>query len=195
MSSHNRIVLASGSPRRRQLLAEAGLSFECAESGVEERRAPDEGAREYALRMAREKASAVSCRAPDAIVIGADTVVECAGEILEKPADEADARRMLAKLSGREHLVVTAFAIFAAGGMIESEAVESRVSFRRLSESEIADYIATGEPFDKAGAYGIQGIGGGFIERVDGPQDNVMGLPVRSVMAALARAGAVGSAR
>ncbi len=194
MSSHNRIILASGSPRRRQLLAEAGLNFECAESGVEERRRPDECARDYALRMAREKASEVSRRVPDAIVIGADTIVECGGEILEKPADADDARRMLAKLSGRAHLVVTAFAIFAAGRMIESDAVESRVFFRPLSDAEIGDYIATGEPFDKAGAYGIQGIGGGFIERVDGPQDNVMGLPVRSVMAALARAGAVGSA-
>lgn len=182
-------VLASGSPRRRQLLTEAGLVFELMESGVEERREAREPAREYALRMAQAKASVVSSRAPSAIVLGADTVVECGGEILEKPSDAADARRMLSTLSERKHTVVTAFAIARGGQVIEADAVESSVFFRALSDAEIADYIATGEPFDKAGAYGIQGVGGGFIARVDGPRDNVMGLPVRNVLDALNRHG------
>ena len=193
MKSRPILILASGSPRRRQLLTEAGIVFDLIESGVEERRESEEPAREYALRMARAKASAVSSRVPFAIVLGADTVVECAGEILEKPADAADARRMLTTLSGRKHTVVTAFAIAREGRVTEADAVESNVFFRALGEKEIADYIATGEPFDKAGAYGIQGSGGGFIVRVDGPRDNVMGLPVRSVLDALARHGIAGN--
>ena len=192
MHRQPKFVLASGSPRRRQLLTEAGLTFELAESGVEELRTPHEPARDYALRMAQAKASAVSSRVTSAIVLGADTVVECGGEILEKPSDPADARRMLKTLSGRKHTVVTAFAIARDGEVIEEDAVESAVFFRDLSDQEIADYIATGEPFDKAGAYGIQGIGGGFIARVDGPRDNVMGLPVRNVLDALRRHGIAG---
>jgi septum formation protein len=183
------LVLASGSPRRRQLLTEVGLTFELMESGVEELRASGEKAREYALRMARAKATAASSRVPSAIVLGADTVVQCRGEILEKPVDADDARRMLSTLSGREHTVVTAFAIAREGEVAEADAVESKVFFRTLSDGEITDYIATGEPFDKAGAYGIQGAGGGFIARVDGPRDNVMGLPVREVLNALLRHG------
>jgi septum formation protein len=186
------IILASSSPRRRQLLAAAGLSFRCAESGVHEERGEHEGALDYALRLARDKAVAVSVREPEALVIGADTVVECAGEILEKPVDAADARRMLRRLAARTHTVVTAFAIARAGAVAASEAVASRVTFRDLTDREIDRYIATGEPFDKAGAYGIQGLAAGFIAAVDGPRDNVMGLPVRDVLAALdsARAAA-----
>jgi septum formation protein len=189
MYSPYRLVLASGSPRRRQLLSEAGLRFECVESGVEERREPNEDARIYASRMAHAKSLAVSRQIADAIVLGADTVVECVGEILEKPRDAADASRMLTTLSGRTHVVVTAFAIANNGRIVEGDAIESRVLFRPLDHEEIRDYIATGEPFDKAGAYGIQGVGGGFISRVDGPRDNVMGLPVREVLMALARRG------
>ena len=184
-----KLVLASGSPRRRQLLSAAGLSFELVESGVEERRQPQEPAREYALRMAQTKALAVARRLPDSIVLGADTVVECEAEILEKPVDAADAQRMLTLLAGRGHVVITAFAVAHDRRLIETEAVESEVFFRPLSETEIHDYIASGEPFDKAGAYGIQGIGGSFISRVDGPRDNVMGLPVEKVLAALERCG------
>jgi septum formation protein len=179
------IVLASGSPRRRQLLAAAGMRFRCAESGVHEERGAHEGARDYALRLARDKARAVSAREPAALVIGADTVVECAGEILEKPIDAADAHRMLRCLAARTHTVVTAFAIARAGGIAVSDAVTSRVTFRDLTDQEIDEYIATGEPFDKAGGYGIQGLAEGFIAAVDGPRDNVMGLPVRDVLAAL----------
>ena len=189
MTMPRKLILASGSPRRRQLLSAAGLSFELAESGVEERRRPQERAREYALRMARTKALAAAGHHPDSIVLGADTVVECEAQILEKPVDAADARRMLTILAGRGHLVITAFAVAQDRRLIETEAVESEVFFRQLSETEIRDYIASGEPFDKAGAYGIQGMGGGFISRVNGPRDNVMGLPVERVMAALERCG------
>jgi nucleoside triphosphate pyrophosphatase len=125
------------------------------------------------------------------MVLAADTVVECGGVILEKPADADDAARMLATLSGRTHTVVTAFALACGGRIVDSQAVTSRVTFRELTRDEIAAYIGTGEPFDKAGAYGIQGIGGGFIAQVEGSRDNVMGLPVDEVIAALKRHAAL----
>jgi len=150
-------------------------------------REPHESAREYALRMARDKALAVSKRHVERFVLAADTVVECDGVILEKPVDASDATRMLNALSGRTHTVVTAFAIASNGKVVANEAVASRVTFRALTADEIASYIATGEPFDKAGAYGIQGIGGGFITHVEGSRDNVMGLPTDEVIAALRR--------
>ena len=189
MADSTKVILASASPRRRQLLGAAGISFEVIESFVPEQHEPGEPARDYALRMAREKAGAVSSRFPEAIVIGADTIVMCETQILEKPAHPGDARRMLEMLSGRVHTVVTAFALARGGSILESSPVESRVTFRKLGEAEIDDYIATEEPFDKAGAYGIQGVGGGFISHVEGSRDNVMGLPTERVVAALARWG------
>ena len=184
-----KLILASGSPRRRELLTRAHIDFEVMQSGLEEVRATNESASDYALRMARDKALAVSRRHPNRAVLAADTVVECAGAILEKPADIADATRMLSMLSGKTHTVVTAFAIASNAEIVANEAVVSRVTFRGLSADEIAHYIATGEPFDKAGAYGIQGIGGGFISHVDGSRDNVMGLPTDEVIATLRRLG------
>jgi MAF protein len=189
MGDSSKVILASASPRRRQLLGATGIEFEVIESRMPERHQPGEPPRDYALRMARDKARAVSSRFPDAIVVGADTIVVCENQILEKPADATDARRMLAMLSSRTHTVVTAFALARAGKILESSPVESRVTFRKLTDAEISDYIATGEPFDKAGGYGIQGIGGGFISHVEGSRDNVMGLPTDSVVAALARYG------
>ncbi len=184
-----KVILASASPRRRQLLGATGILFDAIESHVPEGHVAGEPARDYALRMAREKAAAVSSRIPEAIVIGADTIVVCENQILEKPADAAEAHRMLAMLSARTHTVVTAYALARDGKILESSPVESRVTFRKLTDAEIDDYIATGEPFDKAGAYGIQGIGGGFISHVEGSRDNVMGLPTQNVIAALARYG------
>jgi septum formation protein len=184
-----KVILASASPRRRQLLSAAGIEFEVVESMMPEEHVAGEPPRVYALRMARDKAIAVSSRFPDAIVIGADTIVVCEAQILEKPTDADDARRMLAMLSSRTHTVVTAFALARGGEILESSPIESRVTFRRLTDAEIDDYIATDEPFDKAGAYGIQGIGGGFIAHVEGSRDNVMGLPTERVVAALARYG------
>ncbi len=189
MRDSNKVILASASPRRCQLLSAAGIQFEAIESMVPEQHVAGEPARDYALRMARDKAAAVSSRFPNAIVVGADTIVVCENQILEKPSDATDARRMLMMLSGRTHTVVTAFALARDGEILESSPVESRVNFRKLSDAEIDDYVATDEPFDKAGAYGIQGVGGGFIAQVDGPRDNVMGLPTEHVVAALARYG------
>jgi septum formation protein len=187
MTIASTLILASGSPRRRELLTRARIEFEVVQSGLDEIREPDEQARDYAFRMARDKALAVSARHPRRSVLAADTVVECEGEILEKPIDADEATRMLRTLSGRTHTVVTAFALATDVKIIASEAVISRVTFRALTPDEIATYIETGEPFDKAGAYGIQGVGGGFISHVDGSRDNVMGLPTDDVIAALRR--------
>jgi septum formation protein len=185
-----KVILASGSPRRRQLLGEAGFAFDVIESGVAEGHVGDEPVRDYALRMAREKARAVSSRERGAIVVGADTVVVCDAMILEKPGSPDDARRMLGMLSGRSHIVITAFALARDGTIVESEAIESRVTFRILGDAEIVEYVASGEPLDKAGAYGIQGRGGGFISHVEGSRANVMGLPTEQLVAALKRHGA-----
>ena len=189
MSDSIRVILASASPRRRQLLGAANIEFDVIESLVPEQHIAGEPAPDYALRMARDKARAVSSRFPDAIVVGADTIVVCEGQILEKPADANEARRMLAMLSARTHTVITAFALARGGDILESSPVESLVTFRQLADAEIDHYIATAEPYDKAGAYGIQGVGGGFIAHVDGSRDNVMGLPTERVIAALARFG------
>ena len=186
-----KLVLASASPRRRALLSAAGLSFSVIESRLHERRRPGESATEFALRMARDKAAAVSRRVADAIVLGADTIVEIEAQILGKPKNHDEARAMLTMLSGRIHRVVTAFAIARAGAVLEAAAVESRVRFRELDAAEIDAYIAGGEPFDKAGGYGIQDRGREFIADVEGSRDNVMGLPVGDVLAALARYGVV----
>ena len=179
------LILASGSPRRKTLLAAAGISFRVVESGVDEVREAHESARVFARRVAGEKAVSVSVLFPSAIVLGADTIVECADEILGKPQDPEDARRMLQLLSGNTHIVVTAFAFARAGVVVESSVVESRVTFRPLAPEEINAYLDTGEPFDKAGSYGIQGAGAGFISAVDGARDNVMGLPVDNVLRTL----------
>ncbi len=187
MTASTKVILASGSPRRRQLLGDAGFTFDVIESGVAEGHVGDEPARDYALRMAREKARAVSLRERSAIVVGADTVVVCDAMILEKPASPDDARRMLGMLSGRSHIVITAFALARDATIVESEAVESRVTFRVLGDAEIDEYVASGEPLDKAGAYGIQDRGNGFISCLEGSRTNVMGLPTEQVVAALMR--------
>ncbi len=184
-----RLVLASGSPRRKMLLDAVGLTFDVIESGIEEVRRESEDAINFASRMACEKALNVSDRIRDAIVLAADTIVECDGQILGKPADHTQAQAMLRMLSGNTHTVVTAFAIAAAGAIADSRAITSRVTFHALSLAEINAYVATGEPLDKAGAYGIQGLGAAFIKHVEGSRDNVMGLPVREVLAALRRHG------
>jgi septum formation protein len=183
------IVLASGSPRRRQLLAEAGVQFEIVESGVDELMREAEAGRDFALRMACEKALAVSLRRPRALVLGADTVVEINAEILGKPQDPEEARSMLCKLSGRVHRVYTGFALARGGRVAESAGVLSEVRFRELSDAEIDRYIATDEPYDKAGGYAVQGEAGNFIAAVQGSIANVMGLPIDEVLHALRRHG------
>jgi septum formation protein len=188
-AAETRLVLASASPRRRTLLTAAGIQFDVRHSDIDERILGGESADSFALRMAREKALKVSKAMGARVVLGADTVVECEGNILCKPRDDADARRMLHALSGRVHTVVTAFALARNALVLEERAVISRVRFRRLNSYEIDGYIRSGEPMDKAGAYGIQGEGAGFIAGVEGSRDNVMGLPVTEVLAALSRYG------
>jgi len=173
------------------LLREAGIEFAVIESGADETALPGESARDFALRMAREKALAVSLKAADDLVLAADTVVEIDGDILNKPESAEHARAMLRRLSGRTHTVITAFAIARDNALIESTPIQSRVTFRDLADDVINAYIASGEPFDKAGAYGIQGKGADFIVRVEGSWSNVMGLPVDETLAALRRQGAI----
>jgi septum formation protein len=171
------VVLASSSPRRRDLLNLIGIPHEVRPSNIDETMRPREAPRRYAERLAREKASAIAVRDPGLITIGADTVVVVNRKVLGKPTDPDDAARMLGMLSGREHTVITAVAV-ARGRKLRSAIEEVLVKFRRLREDEIEAYIATGEPMDKAGAYGIQGFGATMVERVEGDYFAVMGLPL-----------------
>jgi septum formation protein len=172
------IVLASGSPRRKEILASLGLAFTVRAADVEESLLPGESASDASERLARAKVEAAAALAPEALVIAADTLVVLDGGALGKPRDRADARRMLAALSGRAHDVVTGVAC-ARGGRIVSGRETTRVVFAAMTGAEIAAYSATGEPDDKAGAYALQGIGGLFVERVEGSPSTVVGLPVR----------------
>ena len=176
-----KVVLASGSPRRRQLLELIGIAHEVRPSNIDETMRPREAPRRHAERLAREKASVVATREPDVVTIGADTIVVINRKVLGKPRDTDDARRMLAMLSGREHTVITAVAV-ARGRKLRSAIEEVKVKFRRLREDEIDAYIATGEPMDKAGAYGIQGFGATIVECVNGDYFAVMGLPLARVV-------------
>jgi septum formation protein len=181
-----RVILASQSPRRRELLALIGIAHDVQPADIDERYLNGEAPRAHAERLAREKAQKV--HAPDAIVIGSDTIVVVDGDVLGKPRDAEDAARMLARLSGRRHAVITAVAA-AWKGRLESAVEEVDVTFHRLSDREIREYIATGEPMDKAGAYGIQGFGATIVERVDGDYFAVMGLPLQKLVRVLARLG------
>jgi septum formation protein len=175
--SGSRVVLASASPRRRELLNLIGIAHEVRPANIDETMRPREAPRRYAERLAREKASAIATRDPDLITIGADTVVVINRKVLGKPADADDAARMLRMLSGREHTVITAVAV-SRGRKLRSAIEEVRVKFRRLRDDEINAYIAMGEPMDKAGAYGIQGYGATIVERIEGDYFAVMGLPL-----------------
>lgn len=173
------LILASASPRRREILTAAGIPFRVAPSGIDEEPEPGETAESYVRRLARDKALALECGEDD-IILAADTVVTIDGEILEKPRDAADARRMLRLLSGREHEVITGVCLRTASR--ERVAHErTAVHFVPLSEREIDDYVASGEPLDKAGAYAIQGLASKFIDRIEGCYFNVVGLPVALV--------------
>lgn len=174
-----RLVLASQSPRRREILTSAGLDFEIRAGEVSEIRHPHEPVADYVRRLARAKAEAVP-RGAGEVVLGADTVVVIGDDVLGKPRDAEDAARMLALLSGREHTVVTGISLVHSGG-VECDAAETRVRFAELSTREIAEYVASGEPADKAGGYAIQGLASKFVERVEGCYFNVVGLPVTLV--------------
>ena len=185
-----RLILASASPRRRELLTQAGYQFEVQESSAPEARRPAEDAIRFATRLAREKAEAVFARRPSSepcLVLGADTVVVCDEEVMGKPADAADAARMLLLLSGRTHHVVTGVAVVwgADASAVEVAAEVTYVTMRTLSPEEVAQYIAGGEPMDKAGAYAIQGYAARWIPRISGCYFNVVGLPLALVASLL----------
>jgi septum formation protein len=170
-----RVILASQSPRRRELLTLIGIRHEVKPAAVDETHHAGEDPVAYVERVARDKVSKISATEADAIVIGADTTVVIDGDVLAKPDDEADAARMLGRLSGRSHFVHTAIAV-ARGGRVVSAVETVTVGFRALTADEIAAYIATREPMDKAGAYGIQGYGATIVQRVEGDYFSVMGL-------------------
>ncbi len=183
------LVLASESPRRRQLLSLVGIPHEVEPAGVDERVLSGELPAPHCERLAREKARVVARgRGPGAVVVGADTIVVVDGDILGKPRDAVAARRMLRRLSGRTHTVFTAVAV-ARAERIESEVEQVEVTMRDLSAGEIARYVATGEPLDKAGAYGIQGYGATIVERIEGDYFAVMGLSLVRLVRLLRRVG------
>jgi len=171
------LILASASPRRAELLRNAGIPYTVDPAHVTEQPLPDEQPLLYAQRLARDKARAIFARHSDNVVLGADTVVVADEHLLEKPRDAQDATRMLRLLSGRSHQVITGVCLVAKG-FEQTEAEVTEVRFSPLSEEEIAGYIATREPMDKAGAYAIQGMASRWVERIDGCYFNVVGLPV-----------------
>ena len=174
------LVLASASPRRQELLRNAGIAFAVQPAHIPEDPLPGEDAKACAERLAREKARAVAQKRPHDTVLGADTVVVIENQILGKPTDATDATRMLRMLSGREHQVITGVCVVVKGqASVASETTS--VTMSEISEKEIADYIATGEPMDKAGAYAIQGMASRWIPRIEGDYSNVVGLPVALV--------------
>ena len=188
MSGVPRVILASGSPRRRELLAMIGIAHEVLPADIDESLPPGEPPMVHAERLAREKGAAIAPRFPGAVVISADTIVVIDDQVLGKPRDEADAARMLRQLSGRTHTVYTAVAA-TRGDRVESGVEPVTVTFRHLTDEEIAGYIRTGEPMDKAGSYGIQGYGATIVERIDGDYFAVMGLALVRLVRLLERLG------
>ncbi len=185
-----RFILASSSPRRRELLASIGLEFDVIPSAIPEVRQPGESPEEYVARLSREKAGAIAAQHRHRWVIAADTTVFLGDEVLEKPADVADAKRMLSAIAGRTHIVYSGVTLQnAAGGYHETRVAESEVRMLQLSARDIEWYVRTGEPLDKAGAYAAQGIGGMFIESIHGSYTNVVGLPLALLFQMLRNAG------
>ncbi|MCI0432186.1 MAG: Maf family protein [Gemmatimonadetes bacterium] len=182
------LILASGSPRRARLFTMLGLAFEIDPAGIDERYFPDEAPHAHAERLAREKALHVSARRGNAIVVGSDTVVVVDGAVLGKPRDADEAVAMLLQLQGREHTVATGIAV-AENGQVRSAVEQVRVFFRGFDARIARAYVETGEPMDKAGAYGIQGYGAALVERIEGDFYAVMGLPVARLLALLEAAG------
>jgi septum formation protein len=191
------LILASASPRRHELLSQAGLKFTVVAANINEDRLPNEAAAAYVQRLAEEKAQAVwnlnkslDTEEDPLVVLGADTCVVCDGNILGKPADSSDARRMLELLSGRTHVVMTGLAI-VTGQKIVRDVEITQVTFNQLNDREIAQYIVSGEPMDKAGAYAIQGYAARWIPRIEGCYFNVVGLPIARTVALLVEAQTV----
>lgn len=180
-------MLASASPRRAELLTAAGFLFDVDAAHIDERLLPTESPEAHVARLAREKAEAVALRHRDQPVLGADTVVVLGEDVLGKPRDEADATRMLRRLSGQSHEVLTAVAL-AWHGAVHTRMARTTVWMNALSDDDISSYVASGEPMDKAGAYAIQGLASRFITKIDGSYTNVVGLPVAIVSELLRRA-------
>ncbi|HWR73692.1 MAG TPA: nucleoside triphosphate pyrophosphatase [Nitrospirota bacterium] len=173
------IILASNSPRRRDLLRQVGIEFTTAPEDVDESRIPGESPEEYAVRVAADKAKAAAERTGEGVIIAADTIVVLEDRVLGKPSDIQEAERMLEMLSGRMHHVITGLVVLDAGSKrMLSRAADTKVWFRKLAADEIRSYVASGEPLDKAGAYGIQGSGALLVERIEGCYFNVVGLPL-----------------
>ncbi len=194
MSEKPQIVLASGSPRRKEMLEKLGIPISVIPSAVPEDLLPGETPGEHVVRLSIAKAKEVAARDDVAgrWFIGSDTIVLLGNDILGKPADAGEAAAMLRSLSGACHRVLSGYAVLdRQGGKMVADVVATDVRFRELTESEIAGYIATGEPMDKAGAYAIQGMGGVFVERIDGSYNNVVGMPLCQVVEVLKRMGAV----
>jgi len=182
------LVLASASPRRQELLRKAGIAFTVQPAEIDETPLPGESARACAERLARDKALAIARSRPDDVVLGADTVVVVDDQILGKPTDGEDAARMLRLLSGRTHEVITGVCVVAPNREVSVGSETTQVTFTELSEDDIREYVATGEPMDKAGAYAIQGIASRWIPRIEGDYSNVVGLPIALVYRMLRQA-------
>ena len=190
------LVLASASPRRADLLRAVGLEFDVVPADIDESVREGETPAAYVARLSQEKAAKVASSVPRAIVVAADTTVDIDGQILEKPIDDGDARRMLTLLSGRTHLVHTGVTVVGgASGFASTLVVETAVTFVELGRRAIDWYVSTGEAAGKAGAYGIQGAAGALVSRVDGSVTNVVGLPLAETIALLADAAGSGSLR
>lgn len=192
MGKDKRITLASSSPRRKALLEEIGLSFDICSADIDEDIRENESPQEHTLRLSEEKAQEVAKKIRSGWIIGADTIVFIDNRIMGKPSDIHEAGAMLRLLSGRQHKVATAFCILnAATGEKIKEAVESRVKIKKLNDKEIEDYIRTGEPLDKAGAYAAQGMGSFMVESIEGSYTNVVGLPMEELKKALEQMGII----
>jgi septum formation protein len=191
-SSPKALILASQSPRRQYLLEKAGLTFSVIPSTVDESTIPTNPPEQHVRLLAEAKAGEISKQYPQSWIIGADTIVLIGNDVLGKPDTPAKARNMLNTLSGNTHRVLTGYCICCKGaGRSISEAVETQVHFKNLSETEIDWYLSTEEPFDKAGAYAIQGLGSFLVKRIEGSYTNVVGLPVCEVIEHLIREGVV----
>lgn len=185
-----KFILASASPRRRELLASIGLDFDVIPSHVPEVHQEGEAPEEYVARLSRDKAHALAVQYPARWVIAADTTVLLGDQLLEKPADPQDAERMLATIAGKTHIVYTGVTLeHAETGYRDTRVAESEVRMLPLSPSEVAWYVATGEPLDKAGAYAVQGIGAMFIDSIHGSYTNVVGLPLATLFQMMRKAG------
>jgi septum formation protein len=188
-SSSNKLILASRSPRRLELLRSLGLEFEVSPSKVDEITDPEQSPEQNATNIARAKARWVARQNPSSYVLGADTMVVLDREIIGQPTDEEDACRILSKLTGKQHRVITGVVLISPETQEYETAVVSRVTLKSVSENEIRSYIATGEPLDKAGAYAIQGEGSFLVESWDGSWSNIVGLPLEALTGLFQQAG------